>query len=184
MVLPTRRELPEYYQIIRKPIDFKKIKVIQYVHIDVLYNIICVTSTCSSHYTTACAYMYIYLGLHMRSRPRAKSMHLRHGQPGCARACHVTTFLIVMDTYIHVRVYVHHENRSLIQSLVLMRSAIMYMYIVYIHERKTHANALIQSIKVRKKPTLIELHSNPHLQVHSDPLPCIYIHVHVHAGTM
>lgn len=26
MVLPTRRELPEYYQIIRKPIDFKKIK--------------------------------------------------------------------------------------------------------------------------------------------------------------
>ena len=28
MVLPTRRELPEYYQIIRKPIDFKKIKVV------------------------------------------------------------------------------------------------------------------------------------------------------------
>ena len=27
MVLPTRKELPEYYQIIRKPIDFKKIKV-------------------------------------------------------------------------------------------------------------------------------------------------------------
>jgi SWI/SNF-related matrix-associated actin-dependent regulator of chromatin subfamily A protein 2/4 len=26
MVLPTRKELPEYYQIIRKPIDFKKIK--------------------------------------------------------------------------------------------------------------------------------------------------------------
>ena len=99
----------------------------------------------------------------MRSRPRAKSMHLRHGRPGCACACHVTTFLIVMDTYI--RVYVHHENRSLIQSLVLMRSAIMYMYIVYIHERKTHANALIQSIKVKKTTTLIELHSNPHLQV-------------------
>ena len=27
MILPTRRELPEYYQIIKKPIDFKKIKV-------------------------------------------------------------------------------------------------------------------------------------------------------------
>ena len=27
MVLPTRRELPEYYQIIKKPIDLKKIKV-------------------------------------------------------------------------------------------------------------------------------------------------------------
>ena len=26
MVLPTRRELPEYYQIIKKPIDLKKIK--------------------------------------------------------------------------------------------------------------------------------------------------------------
>ena len=32
MILPTRKELPEYYQIIRKPIDFKKIKV----------NIVCV----------------------------------------------------------------------------------------------------------------------------------------------
>lgn len=27
MVLPTRKELPEYYQIIKKPIDLKKIKV-------------------------------------------------------------------------------------------------------------------------------------------------------------
>ena len=27
MLLPTRRELPEYYQIIKKPIDLKKIKV-------------------------------------------------------------------------------------------------------------------------------------------------------------
>ena len=26
MILPTRRELPEYYQIIKKPIDLKKIK--------------------------------------------------------------------------------------------------------------------------------------------------------------
>ena len=32
MVLPTRKELPEYYQIIRKPIDFKKIKV-QCMHV-------------------------------------------------------------------------------------------------------------------------------------------------------
>ena len=28
MVLPSRRELPQYYQIIKKPIDLKKIKVI------------------------------------------------------------------------------------------------------------------------------------------------------------
>ena len=27
MLLPTKRELPEYYQIIKKPIDLKKIKV-------------------------------------------------------------------------------------------------------------------------------------------------------------
>ena len=27
MMLPTKRELPEYYQIIKKPIDLKKIKV-------------------------------------------------------------------------------------------------------------------------------------------------------------
>ncbi len=27
MVLPTRKELPEYYQIIKKPIDLRKIKV-------------------------------------------------------------------------------------------------------------------------------------------------------------
>ena len=27
MVLPTRKELPDYYQIIKKPIDLKKIKV-------------------------------------------------------------------------------------------------------------------------------------------------------------
>ena len=27
MILPTRRELPEYYHIIKKPIDLKKIKV-------------------------------------------------------------------------------------------------------------------------------------------------------------
>ena len=27
MVLPTRKELPQYYQIIKKPMDLKKIKV-------------------------------------------------------------------------------------------------------------------------------------------------------------
>lgn len=27
MILPSRKELPEYYQIIKKPIDLKKIKV-------------------------------------------------------------------------------------------------------------------------------------------------------------
>ena len=27
IALPTRKELPQYYQIIRKPIDLKKIKV-------------------------------------------------------------------------------------------------------------------------------------------------------------
>ena len=26
--LPSRKELPEYYELIRKPVDFKKIKVI------------------------------------------------------------------------------------------------------------------------------------------------------------
>ena len=31
MVLPTRKELPNYYQIIKKPIDLKKIKVISTV---------------------------------------------------------------------------------------------------------------------------------------------------------
>jgi len=31
MVLPTRKELPEYYQIIKKPVDLKKIKVCHYV---------------------------------------------------------------------------------------------------------------------------------------------------------
>lgn len=25
--LPSRKELPEYYELIRKPVDFKKIKV-------------------------------------------------------------------------------------------------------------------------------------------------------------
>lgn len=27
MQLPSRKELPEYYELIRKPVDFKKIKV-------------------------------------------------------------------------------------------------------------------------------------------------------------
>lgn len=33
MQLPSRKELPEYYELIRKPVDFKKIKVseLQYV---------------------------------------------------------------------------------------------------------------------------------------------------------
>ena len=34
-------------------------------------------------------------------------------------------FMIVTDTYIIIHIYVHHENRSLIQSLVLMHSAII-----------------------------------------------------------
>ena len=50
-------------------------------------------------------------------------MHLRRGQPSCACACQLTTFLIVMDTY------KHHENRSLIQSLALMRLAIIPVFI-------------------------------------------------------
>jgi len=31
--LPSRKELPEYYELIRKPVDFKKIKVreLQYI---------------------------------------------------------------------------------------------------------------------------------------------------------
>jgi len=28
MELPSRRELPDYYEVIRKPVDFKKIQVI------------------------------------------------------------------------------------------------------------------------------------------------------------
>ena len=42
----------------------------------------------------------------MHSGPRAKSMHLWCGQPSCAHACQLTTFLIVTDTYI--RMYVRH----------------------------------------------------------------------------
>ena len=45
--------------------------------------------------------------------------------PSCACACQLMTFLIVTDTYICMYVHVHHENRSLIQSLALMRSAII-----------------------------------------------------------
>jgi len=28
MELPSRKELPDYYEVIRKPVDFKKIQVI------------------------------------------------------------------------------------------------------------------------------------------------------------
>jgi len=30
MELPSRKELPDYYEVIRKPVDFKKIQVIVY----------------------------------------------------------------------------------------------------------------------------------------------------------
>ena len=33
MVLPTRKELPQYYQIIKKPMDLKKIKVSRLSHL-------------------------------------------------------------------------------------------------------------------------------------------------------
>ena len=50
----------------------------------------------------------------MRSGPGAKSVHARMS-------------IIDRDGHVHtyVRTYVHHENRSLIQSLTLMRSAII-----------------------------------------------------------
>ena len=44
------------------------------------------------------------------------------GWPSCAHTCQLTTFLIMTDT--HICTYVHHENRSLAQSLALMCSAI------------------------------------------------------------
>ena len=58
MVLPTRKELPEYYQIIRKPIDFKKIKV-HMLHIRISTTCICVHEQCtvSSSRSTTGAYV-------------------------------------------------------------------------------------------------------------------------------
>ena len=56
----------------------------------------------------------------MHSGPHTKSMHLRHGRPSCAHACQLMTFLIVTDSYICM--YIHHENRSLVQSLTLMHT--------------------------------------------------------------
>ena len=63
---------------------------------------------------------------HAQWASRQEYMHLRHGRPSCVCACQLITFLIVMDTYIRtdIRMYVHHENKSLIQSLALMHSAI------------------------------------------------------------
>ena len=48
---------------------------------------------------------------------------MRMSKKRCARACQLTTFLVVR-TRTYVCTYVHHENRSLIQSLALMGSAI------------------------------------------------------------
>ena len=53
----------------------------------------------------------------MCSGPRAKSMHLR-------RSFARMSINDIPDRDGHVRTYVHHENRSLIQSPVLMHSAI------------------------------------------------------------
>ena len=62
-----------------------------------------------------CGIVRLELGIHMRSGSCAKSMHLRRGRSSCTCACPLTTFLIMMNTYIYM--YVCHENRSFIQSL-------------------------------------------------------------------
>ena len=86
-------------------------------------NVLC-TCTIYIHDCVACVkpWCACILGMHMRSGPRAESKHLRCGRPSCARACQLTTFLIqfLITTDMYVRTYAHHENRSLIQSLVLM----------------------------------------------------------------
>lgn len=33
--LPSRKELPEYYELIRKPVDFKKIKVRTFLEVEI-----------------------------------------------------------------------------------------------------------------------------------------------------
>ena len=52
----------------------------------------------------------------MHSGPCIKSIYASPMWP--AQLCTRMSFLIMTDTY--VRMYVHHENRSLIQSLALM----------------------------------------------------------------
>ena len=68
----------------------------------------------------------LILGVRIRRGPHANTIMRMciNVSPSCARACQLTTFLIVMDTY------VHHENRSLIQSLTLMHSVITMQYLV------------------------------------------------------
>ena len=91
------------------------------------------------------------LGIRICSGPRANIiMRMRiNVSPSCAYACQLTTFLIVTDTYIctYIRTYVHHENRSLIQSLALMHSAIItYLFpmpdlgndLLYCREKRVH----------------------------------------------
>ena len=65
MVLPTRKELPEYYQIIRKPIDFKKIKVpdiiVLFVHVLHVHR----TCTCVQYYTVRCTHVHVQCTVHV-----------------------------------------------------------------------------------------------------------------------
>ena len=74
MALPTRKELPEYYQIIRKPIDFKKIKVQ-----DIIYT--CIVHTCST-----CS-LYMYSTAHWQLNECTRATHVRHAR--CTRATRV-----------------------------------------------------------------------------------------------
>ena len=73
------------------------------------------TFTRNTHFQRA-SHQYYYAHAHQRIAQLCARMSINDA-----------TFLIVMNTYmyIHVCTYVHHENRSLIQSLTLMRSAIM-----------------------------------------------------------
>ena len=55
MVLPTRKELPNYYQLIKKPIDLKKIKVRGAVYYHCVHVCVCVCA-CVCVRACVCAY--------------------------------------------------------------------------------------------------------------------------------
>ena len=53
----------------------------------------------------------MYITRNTRAQWATCQVHLRHGRPSCARACQLTTFLIVTDTYIRTSIP-HSEPRA------------------------------------------------------------------------
>ena len=53
------------------------------------------------------------LGIRMRSGPRAKSMHLRCGQPSCAHACQLS----IPDHDGHLHMYIHMHVHTYVRTL-------------------------------------------------------------------